>query len=235
VEKLVYLLIGPSGGIGESFSETLRHSVVDGLRTGGASRIQVNLGDPSLGNPFGVEPDPSADTIVAAVSFWVDSAETTRAFSVLPASGDTGAAWHGYLVAESEPLPLAADDHPRGPDGRVPGFSQLVALRRPGHLSWGEWRRIWQTQHTPVAIHTQSSFRYVQNVILRPVTTGAPAYAAVVEECFPIEAAADLHVFFDAVGDDAKLSRHMSAMSESCDRFMDGVAPVSWTSAYLFP
>ncbi len=35
-------------------------------------------------------------------------------------------------------------------------------------------------------------------------------------------AATDLHVFFDAVGDDAKLARHMAAMADSCDRFMDG-------------
>ena len=47
-------------------------------------------------------------------------------------------------------------------------------------------------------------------------------------------AATDLHVFFDAVGDDAKLARRMAAMSDSCDRFMDGVAPVAWTAEYLF-
>jgi hypothetical protein len=53
------------------------------------------------------------------------------------------------------------------------------------------------------------------------------------EECFPREAASDLHVYFDAVGDEAKLARHMAAMSESCDRFMDGVAPVAWTTAHI--
>jgi hypothetical protein len=101
-------------------------------------------------------------------------------------------------------------------------------------MNWGEWRRAWQGGHTSVALNTQSSYRYVQNVIFRPLTAGAPAYSAVVEECFPIEAAGDLHVFFDAVGDDAKLARHMTAMSESCDRFMDGVAPVAWTAEYMF-
>jgi hypothetical protein len=102
-------------------------------------------------------------------------------------------------------------------------------------LSWAEWRRIWQGSHTSVALNTQSTFRYVQNVIVRPVTDQAPAYAAVVEESFPAEASQDLHVFFDAVGDDAKLQRHMDAMSASCDRFMDGSAPVSWTSEWHYP
>lgn len=54
------------------------------------------------------------------------------------------------------------------------------------------------------------------------------------EECFPREAASDLNVYFDALGDEAKLARHMAAMSESCDRFMDGAAPVAWTTAYIF-
>jgi hypothetical protein len=110
----------------------------------------------------------------------------------------------------------------------------MVALTKPAHLSWGEWRRIWQGSHTSVAINTQSSFRYVQNLVLRPLTAGAPPYAAIVEECFPIEAARDLHVFFDAVGDEARLARHMSAMAESCDRFMDGSAPVAWTTEWQF-
>jgi hypothetical protein len=71
-------------------------------------------------------------------------------------------------------------------------------------------------------------------VVLRPLTRGAPPYAGIVEECFPLAAATDLHVFFDAVGDEAKLARHMAAMAESCDGFMDGVAPVSWTVEYVF-
>ena len=35
-------------------------------------------------------------------------------------------------------------------------------------------------------------------------------------------------------GDDAKLARRMAAMSDSCDRFMDDLAPVAWTAEYLF-
>ncbi len=199
----------------------------------GARSVQVNLTDPALGHPFGVEPDPGSAQIHAAVSVWVDSAEGSRAAAVLPDAGNGGAEWHGWLVCEAEPLTNRA--HPPGPDRRVPGFAQLVALTRPGRLSWGEWRHIWQGAHTSVALNTQSTFRYVQNVVFRALTSGAPAFAAVVEECFPIEAATDLHVFFDAIGDEAKLARHMAAMSESCDRFMDGADPVAWTTEWVYP
>ena len=232
MEKLVYLLIGPPGPVQPDVAAVLREACVPALLRLGARSVQVNVTDPVLGHPFGVEPEPGTDHIVAAVSVWLDSAEGARVASALPDPGPSGARWHGWLVCESEPRPNRTQ--PPGPDGRVPGFAQIVALTRPSHLSWSEWRQAWQGKHTSVAINTQSTFRYVQNVVFRPVTAGAPPYAAIVEECFPIEAATDLHVFFDAVGDEARLARHMAAMSESCDRFMDGVAPVSWTSEWVF-
>ncbi len=233
MEKLVYLLLGPSGAVQPDVATGLREQTVPAMRSLGAHTVQVNVTDRALGHPFGVEPEAGTEQILAAVSAWVDNAERSRVATALPDPGEGRAAWHGWLVCESEPLPNSK--HPPARDGRVPGFAQLVALSRPAHLGWGEWRRIWQGQHTSVAINTQSSFRYVQNVVFRAVTPGAPPYAAIVEECFPMEAATDLHVFFDAVGDDARLARHMAAMSESCDRFMDGVAPVSWTSEWVFP
>jgi hypothetical protein len=226
MEKLAYLLMGSSRPPGAG---VFLESVPELFRLGARS-VQLNLADPSLGHPFGVEPEPATDQILAGAFIWVDSSEGTRVASALPSVG--GATWHGWLVCESEPLTNAT--HPPGQDGKVPGFAQLVGLNRPGNLSWSEWRRIWQAEHTPVALHTQAAFRVVQNVVFRALTAGAPPFAAIVEECFPVEAAKDLHVFFDAAGDDARLGRHMAAMSESCDRFMDGQAPVVWTSEWVF-
>ena len=229
----MYLLLGPAGTVHPDVAGALRQRTVPALFDMGARTVQVNVTDSGLGHPFGVAPEPGSEEILAAVSAWVDSAEGSRVGSALPDPGSSGAAWHGWLVCESEPIRNVA--HPPGPDGRVPGFAQLVGLTRPARLSWAEWRRIWQGTHTSVAINTQSTFRYVQNVVFRALTPDAPAYAAIVEECFPIEATTDLHVFFDAVGDDARLARHMAAMSESCDRFMDGADPVSWTAGWMFP
>ena len=232
MEKLVYLLLGSDEAAAPGLAAALRERTVPALQSLGAHTVQINVTDAELGHPFGVAPDQGSEQILAAVSAWVDAAEGTRVGASLPDPGPGGAAWHGWLVCESEPMPNRTV--PPGADGHIPGFAQIVALARPSHLSWGEWRRIWQGGHTSVAVNTQSTFRYVQNVVFRPLTAGAPAYAAIVEECFPIEAATDLHVFFDAVGDEAKLARHMAAMSESCDRFMDGVAPVAWTTEWLY-
>jgi EthD domain len=234
MEKLVFLLLGPEPTLGAAEASSLRSQVVPALQVvGGVSGVQLNLTDAALGHPFGVAPEEGTDQILASVYVWVDSAEASTA-AVVRALGSTAgdAAWHGWLVCESEPLPNR--DNPPGPDGLVPGFAQIVALSRPAHLSWVEWRQIWQGAHTTVAMNTQSTFRYVQNVVFRALTPGAPAYAAVVEECFPPAAATDMHVFFNSGGDQARLSRHMAAMSESCDRFMDGSAPVSWTREWVF-
>jgi hypothetical protein len=227
VEKVVYLLIDGDPDVGP----TLRTDTVAAVRAAGGKRIQVNVVDADLGPPFGVAPDSGASQLTAVMAAWVNSAEGSRLGSALPPAGP-GGSWVGYLVIEAEPLPNTTVNP--GPDGRVPGFAQMVPLTVPEGLGWGEWRRRWQSNHTSIALATQSTFRYVQNVVLRPLTAGAPRYAAIVEECFPLAAATDLHVFFDAVGDEAKLARHMAAMSESCDRFMDGVAPVAWTAEYLF-
>jgi EthD domain len=232
VEKVVFLLEGPDGSAEALRRDSVRGPMVAGLRSKGASRIQVNVVDPGIGTPFAATPDPSLPGVHAMVTAWVDAADRSPVAAELPTEAN-GSSWHGYLVCEAEPLRNTS--HGPGADGRVPGFAQLVPLVRPDRLSWGEWRRIWQGSHTAIAMNTQSTFRYVQNIVLRPLTPGAPPYVAVVEECFPIEAAKDLQVYFDAVGDDAKLARHMASMSESCDRFMDDLVAIAWTAEYLYP
>ena len=102
---------------------------------------------------------------------------------------------------------------------RTDGFANIAFLRRPERLSVAEWLDGWQNGQTPVAIETQSTFGYTQNVVVRPVTIDAPRFDGIVEELFPPEAMTDLHAFFDATGDDDKLARNMARMGESTARF----------------
>ena len=53
------------------------------------------------------------------------------------------------------------------------------------------------------------------------MTHGAPDWAAIVEEHFPIEAMSSPAVFFNAEGDAEKLQRHQREIAESCARFID--------------
>ncbi|OZA55499.1 MAG: hypothetical protein B7X78_10680, partial [Sphingomonadales bacterium 39-62-4] len=79
----------------------------------------------------------------------------------------------------------------------------------------------WHTHHTRVAIETQSNFEYVQNLIVRPLTENAPAYDAIVEECFPLEALDQPEAFYDAMGNAAKFDANLAAMMDSCAGFID--------------
>ncbi len=111
----------------------------------------------------------------------------------------------------------------------------MAFLRRPADLDRAEWLARWQGGHTRVAIDTQSTFGYVQNVVVRALTPGAPAFDGIVEELFPAAALTDFHVFFDTGGSDAELGRRMTAMTESVARFSgpDAELDVVPTSRYV--
>jgi hypothetical protein len=98
---------------------------------------------------------------------------------------------------------------------------QVVFLQRPPRIAHDEWIRVWQGSHTQVAIDTQSTFGYRQNVVIRALTYAAPHYDAIVEENFPAAAMSDQNAFYDAVGDDAKRDANLKAMIDSCVRFID--------------
>ncbi|MDN5757047.1 MAG: hypothetical protein L0H59_00730 [Tomitella sp.] len=73
------------------------------------------------------------------------------------------------------------------------------------------------------AIDVQGTFGYVQNLVVRPVTSGAPEVAGIVEEQFPEDATTDWYAFYgvDRGSGRAKdeLRRRMRAMSDSTATF----------------
>jgi hypothetical protein len=135
-----------------------------------------------------------------------------------------------YLVTESVPLPPPDTE----PGQRTSGLANIALLRRPSDLDEATWLTRWHIDHTPVAIATQSTFGYTQNAVVRPLTEGAPAIAAIVEELFPEAAISDLHAFFGAADDD-DLRDRMDRMVAStaafgANRDVDTVP----TSRYVF-
>ena len=148
------------------------------------------------------------------VSLWTQQyygTEIDEALRMLRAEADDVAA---YLVTESAPMP--PPDSP--PGERASGMANMALLRRPAELDEQTWLRRWHHDHTPVAIATQSTFGYVQNFVVRPLTAGAPPLSAIVEEMFPIEAVSSLHAFFGA-SDDADLTDRLNKMVASTAAF----------------
>jgi hypothetical protein len=229
MEKVIYSLTSTAPtGTDDDLGARLRSEVADALLRAGAHGVQVNVVDAAVAPAASLRILTSPSPADAIVSVWVDSANDAlrRPFDALVAAGPW--TWSAYLVTESVPLPVDAVGE------RTEGFAQVAFFRRPEELPRGEWLVRWLDDHTQVAIDTQSSFGYVQNVVARVLTPGATPWDAVVEECFPAAAMADPHVFFDADGDDERLSANQGAMFDSVQRFIDlSTIEVIATSRYV--
>ena len=226
------MLWRPDGDSVSSFAERLTVEVARSLLDLGLPGVQVNVADDAVAAAVirVKELDPQMEAIV---SLWFDTAMDSERRPVEAILRPASARLAGYLVTESVPLRNTTRPSPLGE--RTEGFANIAFLRRPDRMSVAEWLDAWQNGQTPVAIETQSTFGYTQNVVVRPVTADAPAFDGIVEELFPPEALTDLHAFFDATGDDDKLARNMARMGESTARFgaTESIDVVP-TSRYLY-
>lgn len=151
------------------------------------------------------------EPVAAIVSVWTDG-DPAKVTDLLARAVPRLAGW---VVEERQPLPP-----PRTPHGaRADALVNVALLRIPDGMTTEAWRERWLEHHTPVAIETQATFGYVQNVVVEPLLEDQPPVAALVEEFFPMAATADLHAFYGSEGDDEELTRRMTAMLESVATF----------------
>jgi len=212
MEKLFYVL-WREGDPAEAVTARLR-ALPDALAGQDAQRIRIGV--PDVPAP---DDDPYADMRHTApagfISFWLPSAYYRHKAEALVR--ETAPKLAGYAVQESTILPNPTPATGAREDGflQVCGFAALPGLTRPALFD------AWLGRHTPVAIETQSTVFYNQNVVIRPLTDGAPAWDAIVEERFPDAALNDRATYFAAGGDPARMAANIAAMSESCARFID--------------
>jgi hypothetical protein len=227
VEKVIITLRAADAD--EGWCTRLRRQVAADLLETGAPGLAINVRDDavrkSLMTLTTLEPP-----VVGFVTLWTQQSygdQVRAALARLDRECDDIAA---YLVTESVPLPPPETV----PGERTPGLANVALIRRPEDLDEATWRKRWHIDHTPVAIETQSTFGYTQNQVVHPLTPGAPAINAIVEELFPLEATSDLHAFFGAADDDDLRDRmeRMVASTEAfgANRDVDTVP----TSRYVF-
>lgn len=227
MEKVV--IIVRTANFDEQWCRRIRGPVAAALLNLGLPGLAVNVRDEPVQESLLTLTtlDPPA---AAVVCLWTQQSygeQVHAAVALLEAEADAVAA---YLVTES--MPIAPPDP--GGGYRTPGLANVALLRRPAALDESTWLHRWQIGHTPVAIETQATFGYTQNVVVRPLTANAPTIDGIVEELFPEDAVWNPRVFYGA-RDDADLRDRMTRMLNSINAFgaNENVDTVP-TSRYLF-
>jgi hypothetical protein len=212
MEKLMYAVWRRDATPVREFRRTILETTAPALLSLGVRGLAINLADDLAVPGLRIARLDPAGT----VAVWVDTAlERRRIESLLHAVTPRLAGW---LVLESVPLVNTRHVVPLGE--RIPGLYTVAFLEKPEALGYDDWLARWQGGHTRVAIETQSTFAYIQNVLVRAVTADAPPWTAIVEEAFPAEAATDPMVFYRARTRE-ELAENQRRLVESCASFID--------------
>jgi hypothetical protein len=219
VEKLLYPVWKAQSLTGDEFRDELLHQLAPKLtRIEGVYGLRLCVADSAVSAAAGRRIESHAPVPDAMLSLWVNFAGAAGHWEPLidaHVSHKTA-----YLVAEAEPL-VSQELHPSRPGERLYGMCHVVFMSAPEDMGRDAWLAVWKDSHTQVAIDTQSTFGYRQNLVVRRLGEDTPPCHAVVEENFPPEAMTSDHAFYATGGDEAILQQHMNAMMESCARFID--------------
>jgi hypothetical protein len=176
----------------------------------GATGLQINVDDAPVSAAIRFGHDES---VIAVGSVWTDGGLRDAINVVADIAGESG--FDAYRVSERVRL----DPQPT-PDGvRSDVVAQMALLRRPEGMSREAYLEYWLRTHTPIAIRTQNTSAYIQNIVEETLTPGSPELSAIVEEHFPMAAMTDRHEYFGSRGDEAELQRRMGDLLDSVAKF----------------
>lgn len=217
MEKLVYVLWKRPGLSDDEFNERLLGPTAQRFVALGVQRLAANVADADARAVQKARLTQLDVPIAGTLSFWLDMADDRAPYE--EALAGLTARTAGYLVCESVPIVNTTRSAPLGE--RTPGINVVALIERPERLTHAQWVAHWFGHHRRVALETQCTYAYVRNEVVRPLTDGAPPWAAVVEEGFPAEAVTDPMLWYCADGDPEKMKANMARMIESCQAFLD--------------
>lgn len=182
MEKLIYLLGS------EADTDELRDSLLGAtsdriLEDANVHELEVYVSDQevTIPNPdaYSIDyPVGPQDYMQACVSVWVDSLDDRSSIEEALASAVTNIA--GYSVTESMPREMRDRNWPDKQTS--PGVSILTAFCEiPGQTDESFYAQ-WHGSHTPLTLRMHPITRYSRNVVVRPVTEGAPECRGIVIE-----------------------------------------------------
>ncbi len=215
MEKICTLLWKPSQVADDAFRDALLTEAPE-LAKRGAMRLRISAVDGHVAagakNRVGRMDPPKS----ALLSWWVHEADARAAVEERLAA--RAAKLCSFLVVESEPIRNTEHVAPLG--HRTPGFNLVTGIEPKDGMSHDDFIAHWHHEHRACAVETQSTFGYVRNEIVRPLSPGAPSWAAIVEEHFPIEALGDPMIWYAAQGSQERFQRNLKRMIASCTAFL---------------
>ncbi len=215
MEKLVYLLWRDPAVSEDEFAAKLVNVTGPKLVASGARSVAVNAPDPSVNLSWSVPVRDEGPAFAGLASFWLPCVDDAPAFEAI--LRDAAAKSAGYLVTESVPRDF---DQRTWPDGaRSPGVKLVSCFEQPARLTREEFIGRWHGSHTPLSLEIHPLWRYVRNVVARPLTPGAPAYAGIVEE--HLREDADLIDPARFYGGKDKLAANMKRVIDDVRTFLD--------------
>lgn len=219
MEKLLYPVWKSPALSGDEFRDELLQQLAPKLvGLDGVHGLRICVADSAVSAAAGRRMESHAPVPDAVLSLWVDFAGAAGCWEPLIDAHVSRKC--AYLVAEAEPL-VSQQRHPSKPGERGYGMCQVVFMSSPVAMDPQDWLAVWKDSHTQIAIDTQSTFGYRQNLVVRHLSQDAVPCHAIVEENFPPEAMTSDHAFYGTGGDEALLKHNMAAMIESCARFID--------------
>lgn len=218
MEKIIYALWRDASVSRQAFNQGLLEGLSAEL-VPLVHAIRFNLQDAAVEGATAPRYASTAPQMEAFIQLWVDSAVNSFRQPIDDLIAKHVSRREGWLVSESAVLRNTSISYALGE--RMPAYNHMAVISVPPRLTWRAWQDRWQNHHTMVAVETQSNFEYLQNLIVRPLTYGAPPYAAFIEESFPPEAMLDDAVFHDAAGDPARHAENAEKLYNSTFSFVD--------------
>ena len=197
---------------GDDLSTRLRDERLHArLASAGVRRLQLNLDDDEVAPAMRIATGP--DHVDAVVSVWADDDSSSGAATAI--LGELAPRLAGWEVEERRPIPP-----PETASGeRLDALANVAVLQRPDDLDREVWLHRWLVEHTPIAIATQATFGYVQNLVTQPLTPDPPRRVdALVEELFPTAGMVDMHAFYGSGGDARELDERLTRLMASVAR-----------------
>lgn len=216
---MLYALWPPPDAEVDQWRDGLLQSTLPALaRLAVVSALRLAVADSAVAPAAHRRLSNAGESPAALLTLWVNSADDAAQWEPLIAAA--ASRMDAYLVAETEPL-VPGESHPAAPGERRYGMCQVVFMNAAAGLERQRWLHLWQGRHTAIAVATQATFGYRQNLVLRQLGSGGRPVDAIVEEHFPPQAMASDHAFYATGGDEAELRRRRETMMQSCANFID--------------